>query len=133
VLNHANARLPLFEHDDDYELFERTIEQAHARTPMRILAYCVMPNHWHLVVRPRGDSDLPEFMRWLTVAHTQRWHAAHGTAGTGHVYQEALALCIARGRPFGTASWVTRTADRLGLQSTLRPRGRPRKKRKKGS
>ena len=26
-------------------------------------------------------------MRWLTLTHTQRWHAHHRTAGTGHVYQ----------------------------------------------
>ena len=117
VLNRANARLPMFEHDDDYELFERTLEQARARTPMRILSYCVMPNHWHLVLWPRGDSDLPEFMRWLTVAHTQRWHAAHGTAGMGHIYQgryksfpcerdeHLLALC----------RYVERNAKRAGL------------------
>ena len=63
VLNRSNARRPLFEHDGDYELFEHTLEQAHARTPVRILSYCVMPNHWHLVLWPRGDGDLPEFIR----------------------------------------------------------------------
>ena len=36
---------------------------------------------------PRADGDLSQFMRWLTVTHTQRWHAAHGTAGSGHLYQ----------------------------------------------
>ena len=87
VLNRANAGMPLFECPADYELFEQTLQQAHQRLAMRTLAYCVMPNHWHLVLRPRADGDLAEFMRWLTVAHTQRWHAAHRTAGTGHVYQ----------------------------------------------
>ncbi|HUG92188.1 MAG TPA: hypothetical protein VML55_15210, partial [Planctomycetaceae bacterium] len=46
-----------------------------------------MPNHWHLVVWPAGDGDLSEYMRWLTVTHTQRWHAAHHTSGTGALYQ----------------------------------------------
>jgi len=87
VLNRSNARLPLFERPGDYELFERTLEQARSRVPMRILSHCVMPNHWHLVLWPRGDGDLAEFMRWLTLAHTQRWHAGRGSAGTGHVYQ----------------------------------------------
>ena len=40
---------------------------------MRLLAYCVMPNHWHLVVWPRQDGDLSRFMNWLTLTHTQRW------------------------------------------------------------
>ena len=160
-----------------------------------------MPNHWHFVLWPRGDGDLSELMRWLTVTHTQRWHTAHGTAGTGPLYQgrfksfrssqtsicgrccgtwsetrcgrtwskrprrgdgrffwhrvhgnpaglldrgpaalpgrwpasrpqseaelEALRRSVVRGSPFGEASWQDRTAKRLGLQSTLRGRGRP--------
>ena len=54
---------------------------------MRLLAYCLMPNHFHLLLWPREDGDLSQFMRWLTVTHTQRWHAHHRTAGTGHLYQ----------------------------------------------
>jgi putative transposase len=54
---------------------------------MRILAYCVIPNHFHLVLWPHQDGALSEFMRWLTMTHTQRWHAAHQTAGTGPMYQ----------------------------------------------
>lgn len=47
---------------------------------MRLLAYCCMPNHWHLVVWPINDGDLSEWLRWLTVTHTQRWHAHHHSA-----------------------------------------------------
>jgi putative transposase len=54
---------------------------------MRLLAYCVMPNHFHLILWPRGDGDLSRFMRWLTLTHTQRWHAHHQSAGSGHLYQ----------------------------------------------
>jgi putative transposase len=46
-----------------------------------------MANHWHLVVWPERDGDLSEFMRWLTVTHTQRWHATHHTQATGPLYQ----------------------------------------------
>ena len=71
----------------DFEAFEEAIGEAKLRVPVRVLAWCVMPNHWHFVLWPRGDGDLSEFMRWLTVTHTQRWHAAHRTAGTGPLYQ----------------------------------------------
>ena len=87
VLNRANARLAMFETDEDYAAFERVLAQAVVRDGMRLLAYCVMPNHFHLLVWPRADGDLSQFMRWLTLTHTQRWHAYHGTAGTGHLYQ----------------------------------------------
>lgn len=87
ALNRANARSAIFDDDGDYAAFERVLALAVARFDMRLLAYCVMPNHFHLLLWPREDGDLSRFMRWLTVTHTQRWHAHHGTAGTGHLYQ----------------------------------------------
>lgn len=87
VLNRANARRTLFEDDGDYAAFERVLVQACERLSMRLLAYCVMPNHWHLVAWPRQDGDLSRFMNWLTLTHTQRWHQHRHTVGEGHVYQ----------------------------------------------
>ena len=87
VLNRANARARIFETDGDYAAFEKVLAQAHERVAMRRVAYCVMPNHWHLVLWPREDGDLSEFVGWLTLTHVQRWHAAHGTTGSGHLYQ----------------------------------------------
>ncbi|MCE9590726.1 MAG: hypothetical protein K8S99_09405, partial [Planctomycetes bacterium] len=40
---------------------------------------------------------------------------------------EALRLSVRRGRPYGGAAWSLRTAAAMGLESTTRPRGRPRK------
>lgn len=207
VLNRANARMKIFRKDADYEAFEAVLAEAVERTETRLLAYCVMPNHWHLVVWPREDGELSRFVGWLTLTHTQRWHAHRGSIGSGHVYQgrfksfpiaadehfytvaryvernparagmvrraekwrwgslyrwlrgsaEDKALLakwplprksawvehvnralsegelasvrrsIERGNPFGDPRWTKRIADRLGLESTLRPRGRPRK------
>jgi putative transposase len=89
VLNRANGRLRLFKKDADFAAFENVLMQAHARLPLRILGYVVMSNHWHFVVWPesRNDRQVSEFFRWLTVTHTQRWHAHHATSGMGHVYQ----------------------------------------------
>ncbi|TKS63676.1 MAG: transposase [Nitrospira sp.] len=87
VLNRANSRMTLFEDAGDYAAFERVLTQACERISMRVLAYCVMPNHWHLVVWPRQERDLSRFMNWLTLTHTQRWHEHRHTVGEGHVYQ----------------------------------------------
>jgi putative transposase len=54
---------------------------------MRVLAYVVMPNHWHLVLWPAADVQLSRFMQWLTLTHTRRWHIVRGTIGTGPLYQ----------------------------------------------
>jgi putative transposase len=87
VLNRANARLPLFEKDGDYEAFERVLAEAQQEYGTRVLAYCVMPNHWHLMLWPQRDRELSRFTGWLTLTHTQRWHAHRHSAGSGHLYQ----------------------------------------------
>ncbi len=180
---------------------------------MRLISYCLMPNHWHLVLRPRQDGDLARFMHRLTTTHVRRWHKHRHSVGGRHLYQGTyksfpvqtdghfLTLCryvecnakrakmvkraeawrwcslwrrkhanvakddlpalsrwpvveprnwllivnassnagknaieletirtgIKRGQPFGGNKWQSRTADKLGLSSTMRARGRPRK------
>jgi putative transposase len=206
VLNRANAKMTIFSTAGDYQAFEDILHAACQRTRTRLLAHCVMPNHWHLVVWPRADGELSEFVGWLTLTHTQRWHAFRESAGTGHVYQgrfksipvqsdeHLFTVCryvernplradlvrtaeewrwgslwrrvhgnaalrvllsdwpvapprawvrlvnepqtqaelaglrdaLQRGRPYGDESWLQRMVARLGLEMTLRPRGRPR-------
>jgi putative transposase len=87
VLNRAAGRGRLFDDEPDYLGMERVIERTHEHLPMRIVSYCLMPTHWHFVLWPKEDGQLSEFMRLLTVTHTQRWHAHHHTAGTGPLYQ----------------------------------------------
>lgn len=87
VLNRANGRLRLFKNDDDILAFERVLLQAHERTPIRILDWCIMSNHWHFVLFPERDGELTAFMRWLTLTHAQRWKQAHAAVGHGHLYQ----------------------------------------------
>ncbi|WP_406701160.1 hypothetical protein [Singulisphaera sp. Ch08] len=60
----------MFRNEGDYAAFERVLEEARDPIPMRVLCFCVMPNHWHLVLWPEHDGDLSESLRWLTVTHT---------------------------------------------------------------
>jgi len=87
VLNHANARVQIFDTNDDYKQFEQILEEAVNEYDMRVLAYCLMPNHWHLVLHPQADGDMQTFMSWLTNTHTRRWHVTKETIGQGHLYQ----------------------------------------------
>jgi putative transposase len=119
VLNRSNGRATLFRKAADYEAFSRTLLEAHERLPLRILSFCVMPNHWHFVVWPRrgADAEVSEFFRWLTVTHTQRWHAHHRTSGAGHLYQGRFkSFPIEQGEHFYT---VARYVERNPLRANL--------------
>lgn len=207
VLNRANARLPLFEKPADYEAFEQILAEGVERFRPRLSAYCLMPNHWHLVVWPEQDGLLSQFIGWVTLTHTQRLHAHRQSTGGGHIYQgrfksfpvqendhfyavgryvernalraglveraedwrwsslwrmkhgdadaqallskwpvprpadwlrtvnraqiaselAAIRQSIARGVPYGGPRWTARAVTELGLETTQRPRGRPKK------
>jgi putative transposase len=88
VTNRAALGQVLFDSPASYLLFLITLQQALERTPtMRLLAYCLMPNHFHLVLAPGRDEDLTEFMHWLTGTHAKRLRHATKTVGRGAVYQ----------------------------------------------
>jgi len=203
VLSRGNARQQVFHKTGDYEAFIRLLDAAHEVVEMRVLGYCLMPNHFHLVVWPRGEGDLSRWMQWILTTHVRRYHEHHQTSG--HVWQGrfkafpiqeddhlltvlryvernplraglvaslsnwpysslglansrerptwyhegpvkrgknwlrhveqpqtdvelvALRRSVERGIPYGGEQWQRRTVATLGLESTLRPRGRPRK------
>lgn len=209
VLNRANGKETIFREEKDFYLFEKVLFQGKEKFPISIFALSIMPNHWHFVLSAEVGENIPNFMRWITHTHTQRWHAKYETTGYGHIYQgryksfpiekdnHFLQVCryvernplraglvqkaedwrwsslwireygtekqkillspwpvdkpdpylkwvnddlnndkdeldrirnlIKRGRPFGNDFWVRRTAERLGLNATLNPRGRPKK------
>ncbi len=117
VWNRANGRQVIFEKTGDYDAFERVLAEAHTQVPMRTLAYCVMPNHWHLVHWPHRDGDLSRFMAWLALTHTQRWHAHHHSTGSGHLYQGRFKSfpVEANGHFLTVCRYVERNPLRAGL------------------
>ena len=87
VVNRGCGRMKLFGRDGDYAAFEAILAQGQARQPMRLLTYCLMPNHWHLVLWPEQDGQLATFMHWVTMTHVQRWRHARKLVGLGPLYQ----------------------------------------------
>jgi putative transposase len=87
VLNRGNGRMQLFHKGEDFQAFEQVLAEGLERYPVDVLTYCLMGNHWHLVVRPRRDEALPGLMRWVGVTHVRRHHEHYRTRGGGHLYQ----------------------------------------------
>lgn len=87
VLNRGVGRRTVFEKEADYEAFERVLDETLRIRRLRICAYCLMPNHWHFVVWPERDGELPAFMHQLTNTHVKRWKEHHREIGLGHLYQ----------------------------------------------
>ena len=87
VLNRANSKRMIFETASDFMAFEKVLADGISRYPICLLGYCIMSNHWHLMLWPHEEGDLSTFMKWITMTHSQRWKAAHGETGFGHLYQ----------------------------------------------
>lgn len=210
VLNRGVQRLALFEESIDYRTFFACAARAMGQVPIHLFAYCLMPNHFHLVIQPIEDGQLSQFMKLLEAVHSKRWHARRKTTGTGAVYQgrfkafpiqsdrhfyavcryvernalraglvqraedwpwgslaqrcqkmhgislstwpivqpegwvdlvnqgemreslQAVRQSVVTGRPFGDPDWAITAAVDMGLESTLRPRGRPRAEKTSG-
>jgi putative transposase len=119
VLNKAVANVDLFRSNRDQELFQKTLREARAKVPVDVLAYCVMSNHWHLVLKPAKDGELSAFMQWLTLAHAQRWRTSHETVGYGPLYRGRFkAFAIEEDRHLITVlRYVERNPLRAGIVS----------------
>lgn len=90
VLNRSNGRVTIFSNDDEYKHFESLLLEGVALIGMRLLAYCIMPNHWHLLLYPKQDTDMSEFMRWVTTTHVRQRRVMTKSVGEGHLYQGAF-------------------------------------------
>ncbi len=121
VINRAVGRLQIFKTDRDYQLFLELLLEAKEKTGMRILAFTVMPNHWHLVLFPENAGDMKKFIHMLTNAHTRKVHTLTKTTGAGPLYQGRYKSFI-----IGTDShlltvikYVERNPVRAGLTKTV--------------
>ena len=204
VFNRGNGRTKIFRKPGDYLSFVELLITGKHRVAMDVFSFCLMPNHWHLVLRPRGDDDLAAYLSWVTNTHVKRYRVHYPQTG-GHLYQgryrsfpvaggqylvnllryveanplraelvkhaedwpwsslgidkklvsellspwpvarprdwrtmvnrpmekperERLVTSLKRGCPLGGDPWVTTIAEKMGLNYTLRPLGRPKKR-----
>jgi putative transposase len=87
VINRGNRRQQVFSQDADYLGFLGALATAAERTSVRLLAFCLMSNHFHLVLWPVVGSEIPAYMQIVMNAHIRDLQTRQGTAGTGHIYQ----------------------------------------------
>ena len=81
ALNRGNARNKIFFKDADFEAFERVVQLGLEKYPVDLIAYQWMGNHWHMVISPQKDKAMSAFLGWVTMTHTQRYHAHNKTTG----------------------------------------------------
>lgn len=202
VINRGNCRMKIFYEDEDYQEFIELIEKYTKEINVRLMSYCIMPNHFHFVLRPKVGKDMSEWMRRVLTAQVRNYHKRHLT--NGHLWQgryksfpiqkneyletvlryvernalranlvkkaedwpwsslyirlnkkgdfltippielgknwktwvnkaitedELVAIrnSVNRCSPYGSKHWIAKKVKELGLESTVAPRGRPKK------
>jgi putative transposase len=85
IINRGNGRGEVFHKDGDYRAFIELMRQAREKYPIAMQAWCLMPNHFHLLVQLHEADQLNKFMQWLMTSHVRRYHSHYKTSG--HVWQ----------------------------------------------
>jgi putative transposase len=85
VINRGNNRQDVFHKPADFQAFLTALAELKQRKPFELYGYCLLNNHFHLLLRPTGDATISRIMQSLLVSHTQRYHR-HFHSG-GHVWQ----------------------------------------------
>ncbi len=117
VLNRANARSQIFNTPADYQLFIEILTDTVELLNMRLLSFCLMPNHWHLILEPRADGDLSRFVARLTNTHVKQYQVKNSLIGMGHLYQGRYkSFMIEDGQYFYT---VLRYVERNAVKAKL--------------
>lgn len=117
VMNRAVRKNLLFEADRDYDAFVSVTLESLQRVKVGIIAFQLMPNHWHFVIRCDRIDEISTWMHWLAGTHANRWNGTHGTRGSGAVYQGRFkAIPIQHGTSLiRVCRYVERNALRKGL------------------
>jgi putative transposase len=87
VLNRGNERRVLFKEPRDYGKFLELLATGRERFPINVFAYCLMPNHWHLIVVGREMGAISNAIQWIACRHACGLRRQEDTVGHGHVYQ----------------------------------------------
>ncbi|MDP1826933.1 MAG: transposase [Archangium sp.] len=85
VLSRGNGRATVFHSASEYQSFIALLDEARQRHPVDLLAFCLMPNHFHLVARVEQSAELSAMMQWWLTSHVRRHHQRH--ASSGHIWQ----------------------------------------------
>lgn len=204
ILNRGNGKQQIFHKDQDYKAFINLMREAKDRYPVKIFAYSLMPNHFHMILMPIYAEKLSKWMQWLMTSHVRRHHRHYKTSGhiwqgrfksfviqkdnylltalryvegnpvraglvssakdwlwSSHIERIGMGFCqivdkipielpqnwgryvdepltdkeleelhrsVNRQSPFGNTEWQGQVCRNFGLEHTIRPRGRPRKK-----
>lgn len=118
AINRGNARNTIFHKPEDYDAFLRVLAEGLEKYQVDLFSFVLMPNHWHLVLRPGQDGEMGKLLRWITSTHSLRYHAHFDTRGYGYIYQSRFNWAV---REFcRSALGVGRPSDRsradLGLE-----------------
>lgn len=120
LLNRGNARAVVFREPSEYRDFIRLLWEAEEAFGVAVLAYCIMPNHFHLVARPSDVTALGTFMQWWMTAHVRRHHRRQQTSG--HVWQGRFKSFPVQedGHLLKVLRYVLRNPVRAGLVAHVR-------------
>jgi putative transposase len=118
ILNRGNAKQNVFYKTHDYEAFIKLMREAKEKYIIKLFAYCLMPNHFHMLIMVIQPEEFIKYMHWLMTSHVRRYHSHYGTSG--HIWQGRYkSFIIQKDNHFLTVlKYILRNPVRAGLTKT---------------
>jgi REP element-mobilizing transposase RayT len=82
VYNRGVDRQPIFASEENYRFLLRRAKRYLKAYDLAVIAYCLMPNHYHLLLRPEEDDALSRFIQRLFNSYTQAFNKQERRSGT---------------------------------------------------
>ena len=87
ICNRSAGQLTIFQSIADYVRFETCLKEMISNFPLRLFAFCIMPNHYHLLVEGETGPAVIKGLHWLGTTHAVRLRRDTSSIGRGAVYQ----------------------------------------------
>jgi len=115
IINRGNMRMQVFHDDEDYEYFLELFRLRASKDGIAIHAYCLMPNHFHLLVSPKHEGSLSRWMQWVMTSHVRYYHKKNRSSG--HIWQGRYKSFIVEQESYylSVMRYIEANALRVGL------------------
>jgi len=85
IINRGNRKMAIFHDEKDYKKFIELLFRGRDIADVKLYAFAIMPNHFHLIAKPKESNDISKYMQWVLTSYVRYYNKTYKTSG--HLWQ----------------------------------------------